>query len=720
MRNAVVLACGLISSMSAVAGICVDAVGEFPAGRFAATREDRLRLIGPVKEGELLIRPTFGSMSVYFGCSEENPDIRIEYHKVGGEWKEAPVPPYFQETREYRGSIEGLEENTDYEVRIGGNTARVRTWASEVPVAKTVVLDPAKVKFPLVITDRGTEEGWIRYTAPVGTKLVNAVKTDNMIEVRGATHVLLDDMTLVGGPAEHVVNVTTSDCVRIRNCDISKWGRAGRQMFDSEGKFRICEKMPDGSFGRAINYDGAIVIGRGTSCAVVERCYVHDPNGRSVSWYYCHPAGPEAVYMCCPDHSTVLRWNDFIGSDVHRWNDAVEGQGNSHENGGFNRDADIEGNFMIFANDDCIELDGGQRNVRSRGNRYEGGLCGVSLQGCMVSPVYLTDDLFVDIADINDTHGQTIKISGFDRFNHGPVAILRDLTGFGRTSPPNGVRLSRLRYPRNFIQENCRYDGRLDDRMRFDHPRRPLPFTLEFGHIGGVKVVRGKVSPDTVRIRAVHDGRGEAVPFEVKINEAMDWFSVTPDSGVIPVGGEVSFVLAFDASRMRNRRFYRGAFSVRTTNGLSRVCSVYAETDFLVAARPDPNASYVELGKMDALSNAVREIPFDVSRDGTYHLAIHCRTDSRGKSRAKLKFPTVLASVDDDAFKPYAQYAKPYPTWSLVVPGRGQGNRTRPFDLKAGRHMLRLRLEDGGLLFDAIAVTQDIGAFNPLVGSGED
>ena len=61
--------------------------------------------------------------------------------------------------------------------------------------------------------------------------------------------------------------------------------------------------------------------------------------------------------------NTVIRYNEFIGSDAHRFNDAVEGWGNFHPRGGFNQDAEIYGNFMIFCNDDNIELDVGQQNV---------------------------------------------------------------------------------------------------------------------------------------------------------------------------------------------------------------------------------------------------------------------------------------------------------------------------------------------------------------------
>jgi len=109
----------------------------------------------------------------------------------------------------------------------------------------------------------------------------------------------------------------------------------------------------------------------------------------------------------------VLRYNDFVGSDLHRWNDAVEGAGNFDLDGGFNRDADLYGDFHCFANDDAIELDGGQTNVRCFRNKFEGCLCGVSIQGCMSSPSYVFENLLVNMGDERGIGGQTIKTSSY-------------------------------------------------------------------------------------------------------------------------------------------------------------------------------------------------------------------------------------------------------------------------------------------------------------------
>lgn len=111
---------------------------------------------------------------------------------------------------------------------------------------------------------------------------------------------------------------------------------------------------------------------------MIERCYVHEPVGYTNPWNgvielgefkgrkytFTHPQGPNAVYVMQAGGGLVLRYNDFIGSQTHRYNDPVEGWENRSEIGGLAKDADVYGNVMAFGQDDAIELDGGQCNIR--------------------------------------------------------------------------------------------------------------------------------------------------------------------------------------------------------------------------------------------------------------------------------------------------------------------------------------------------------------------
>ena len=316
----------------------------------------RLQLIKPAAEGELVLSPTFVCCGLEFGASKAIDGLKVEYRRKGNRaaWSAIAGEDFVHlpRTRDYRVSLRDLNEDTDYEVRLVDGSGRVvktgqfRTWKSDVPVARTIELD-AKGPFPKVISDVGSPGGWIRYTTKPGTVLDFGEGAEDCIEVTGAKYVLFDDLTIKGSFGRHVFNVRDSSYVRFRNCNISRWGRVGKPRFDMKG--RLFDPAKEAK-GYGINFDGAIEIGKGAFGVVVERCFIHDPRGRANSWYYSHPAGPEAVTVMRPKGSTVIRWNDFVGSDEHRFNDAVESGGNFSEDGGFNRDADVYGNFTELTN----------------------------------------------------------------------------------------------------------------------------------------------------------------------------------------------------------------------------------------------------------------------------------------------------------------------------------------------------------------------------------
>jgi hypothetical protein len=102
--------------------------------------------------------------------------------------------------------------------------------------------------------------------------------------------------------------------------------------------------------------------------------------------------------MCA---NTTIRYNDFIGGDVHRWNDVIECQGNGNPVGGLYRNAEVYGNTLALANDDGIELEGGEINTRFFGNRIENTLCGVSSGCCTRDPSYIFNNLVWRSGDVN-------------------------------------------------------------------------------------------------------------------------------------------------------------------------------------------------------------------------------------------------------------------------------------------------------------------------------
>ena len=619
---------------------------------------NRLELAKPVRKGELLLRPTFHSCGFYFGTDKVNEPV-LQFRKAGGEWQKAFTPVHFHETEnttsglvmnEYRGSIVKLEENTTYEVRFcdGDNvlkSGKFTTWKSEVPIARTIYINADNFKAPYVISAKGKPDGWIRYMIR-GGKVLNNKSTKPAFEVKGAKYVLLDDMVIKNGVnSREVINIVNSQNVRVRNCEITGWGRVGVQRFDAKGQFyeeRNIKKILAGKKASSINFDGAISIRTGSSCVVVERCYIHDPYSHANCWFYSHPAGPEAIMLYKPDHSVVIRYNDFIGSDVHRFNDAVESAGNFHSNGGINRDADVYGNYMIYCNDDNIELDGGQQNVRCFWNHFEAALCGVSIQGCMVSPVYLFENIFAGMGSEFGKTNASIKTGG-GKHGINPHAFIFNNTFVGKgrgiglmstlksilknnifagshqtvtnvancpssefesnslTSLKGGAKegleeidtaipeLAKGKYfPKdaaeavaipNFLPEGGIRGAFQNEKIEL--PYRPIPVVLDRTRIENVKVRNGKASPAQVTITATVGGENFKSAYSIRKNNVFDWFTVTPSKGVLKSGDKITFTVKFLPEKMNKRHDYRGAFSVRLADGFSRVVAITADTDFV-------------------------------------------------------------------------------------------------------------------------------------------
>jgi hypothetical protein len=601
-----------------------------------------------------VVVPLFNACSFYLPAPKPIP-LTVTYRKKGTDWLPTLQPPYMAEDGMFRGSIVDLKENTIYEIRITAGNGEIlaqqefRTWRSDVPIAKTIVLDEATFPGRLKIRDEGASDGWIKYTARDGVVLTND-RTGPLLELYKAKYVILEGLTLRGGLKE-AVSITKCEQVRVVNCDIAGWGRIGTQRFDLDGKYYT-------ENGSAINWDSAILVSKSTG-TVVERCYIHDPVSHANPWYYSHPAGPQAVGIDKPT-STVIRYNDFIGSDLHRWNDAIEGSGNFHVDGGFNRDADIYGNLMCFANDDAIEIDGGQTNVRVFLNKFEGCLCGVSIQGCMSSPSYVFRNLLVNMGDENGVGGQTIKTSSFANGNSA-ISFIFNNTCYGDSSDlslPHNLRIvtrnnifagrsaisGRSRSP----QSNCDYNllstGEEGDEehgilaeprfvdtgaglfeltdtspaigrgmaipnfaateeaqvdmgaIPFDSglvlPVRPIPVFLDRYQLEFPTADSAAASPR--RVTANVSGEDFSSEYHIAQNEAFDWFRVSPQSGTLRSGEKVTFTVTPVPEKMQSRSGYRGAFLIRLGSGYSRPVMVYAEADVVPTIKPSREGVFVE------------------------------------------------------------------------------------------------------------------------------
>ena len=749
-----------VSLRAVVAGAVVGACMAAEAAPFvpewkkqAAIEKPRLEKIEAVGSGELRVEAMFASAGITYGAARTE-GLKFEYRKSpgvlsalfgGGEWTAAHEPYWFDEVSNYRGMVWDLEEDTSYELRVtaGGKTlakTTFRTWRSDVPIARTVEIDPATAKFPMTVSDRGTPDGWVRYVVKDGAVLrAQVAEGQTAITVTNAAYVTFDGMRIEAPGARNVFVLLQSTGVRIRNCDISRFGVMGRCHVDFAGRyFTGWDKRRRRPAGGNICY--GIYVGSGMRETVVERCFIHDPVGRSTAWRYSHPAGPMAMVMASPAHSTSIRFNDFVGSDAHRWDDAVGGHGNFNPDGGFNRTGEVYGNFMIFPNDDSIELDGGQQNVVCFKNRFEGGLVGVSIQGNVVSPSFVVDNLFSGMDDEFGEPGQTIKTSGFDIYGQGPYSLVMRNVLWGRGSglgisvrkcgDPNhpssdAGRVARIDVIDNVFcgKQSLRGQDAMPEcvvrgnRMKADlseadldraRPFRPLPFLLDT-----VRIDAGRDhSPRTVKVKG-----GDGVRFEIVKCEAFDWFEVEPKDGTLKDG--MALTVRFDEARMKDAPVYRGAFLVRTPDGLSRPVSLYATTGWAQPERCEkPGDVAVYAHPEDAVRDAegYSVYTFTAPKKARYYFMAFVQADD---------FSHVTAAVDgEDPARSIVQSAVNSPVWSIIAPGAPEWSikpgRVRFYDLEPGEHRLRIKGAGGDFRPKAFVMTDNPLSFEPKVFCGKE
>ena len=382
----------------------------------AFTKKMTAEEYAPDTGGELLLTSTFENISYYIDWEEEGASCEVTYRKAGdANWKKAYAPVYDGVGKQFRGSIVYLEEDTEYEVKavINGTEkiSKIRTWTSNPPVAQTIGLSEIySGEGPLLLDKiQGTADGWIKIVADDKCDTINAGKKyTQAVMIYDCKYLIFEGIKIRGGSRHGINLLHPSDNVRILNCDIAEWGLEG--VLDTDFGGYAYE-------GYFYNNVGGVYF-YGSTNSVIERCYIHDPDVKtnswsSATWRDVHPKGGTAIQMM-GHGGMVVRYNDLIGSDEHRFNDVMEGTNNGgRDSASIGRDADVYGNMMIYSEDDSIELDGGQMNVRFYRNRIEKSYCGISLAPNVMGPSYIFENQVTNMGNTyNNNTWSTVKTGG--------------------------------------------------------------------------------------------------------------------------------------------------------------------------------------------------------------------------------------------------------------------------------------------------------------------
>ncbi len=370
----------------------------------------------------IVLVPTYENIGCYMDYQTEGTQCTVYYREKGTEeWEEAYELYNDKTNKQFRGSITGLTEGKTYEVKAvlsegdsGEFVSETTMWSADVPIAKeyklSEIYDPEASEGGLQLQYlKGTPDGWIKIKGVEGDNTIAASKNiEEAVWISNCEYVILEDLVITGGYFHGVHATNNSHDIRIVNCDISNWGVPGIASVNHNGYDGMyCDYMGNSNNP---NLNSGVRISD-TQNITVEKCFIHDSSGRTNSWAFAHPAGPSAISLRSAGRS-VIRYNDFVGSEWHRWNDTIESYYNSHITGGPARDCDIYGNVMMNGADDGTEMDGGQMNARFYNNLVQAFLCGVSTIPIQVGPSYVFKNVFAFLGTENEGAGAAFKSGG--------------------------------------------------------------------------------------------------------------------------------------------------------------------------------------------------------------------------------------------------------------------------------------------------------------------
>lgn len=350
----------------------------------------------------------------------------------------------------FAGSLVYLEANTTYHIEVTitdiyGDIVEHSFQTTTKP--NTPPIDPNKIYYLSEIYTggqldlealniEGSADGYAKIIGdgPVieaGNEVLAAVNIGNN------SYVMLENLTVKGGQ-RYGIFAKKAHHIWIKGCTVSEYGREAVDIRNGVAYSSTTNNSP-------INYDSGIYLER-SGIAVIEECEVHSPNLGANSWAVGHPKGANALQVWAYHDSDayrgefIVRNNRFYGAPDHRFNDVIEGRKNFERRGGFVKNSAIYGNYLAYANDDLIEIDGGQQNVLVYDNEMEQGYAGISIAPNTLGPSYIFHNYIHNLGDETGKEWTAIKAGGLISKPAGRTFIFENVIDVER----NGIAASKV------------------------------------------------------------------------------------------------------------------------------------------------------------------------------------------------------------------------------------------------------------------------------------
>jgi len=380
--------------------------------------------------------PTFHCIGIYWSPQEgRSHDLcQVRYRSLGSTgWKEA-LPLWYDDRgvggypTGYRGSIVNLDPGTVYEIKLkllrNGTEKEIiaETWSENFPIAKTVYLPAGTTRQTFQITESGSPDGYVLYTASPGGTVIDVGHYRDYCLTVNASYVIIRGLNLRGA---NRYGIRLYDChdVVIEECDISDfssieddgWGNRGAAIFSLSTKLKRI---------------------------IVQRNKMHHPYSDTNSWSEYrdkygtyHPRGPKTIGYVNSAGNHVVRYNEIYSDDDHYFEDCISSGSNNFPN----RDSDIYGNYIANCWDDGIEAEDDNCNVRIWGNFIEWTFVKIAIAPTNVGPVYIWRNVS-GIARKNDIEPwNNVERGGFLKTNDGGGKTYVFHNTVLQPEPPAGV-----------------------------------------------------------------------------------------------------------------------------------------------------------------------------------------------------------------------------------------------------------------------------------------
>ena len=350
----------------------------------------------------------------------------------------------------FAGSIVYLEANTTYHIEVTITDIYgdiVEHFFQTTTKPNTPPIDPNKVYYLSEIYSGGQldlealniEGSANGYAKIIGDGPIIEAGSDALaaVNIGNNSYVMLENLTVKGGQ-RYGIFAQKAHHIWIKGCNVSEYGREAVDIRNGVAYSSTTNNSP-------INYDSGIYLER-SGIAVIEECEVHSPNLGANSWAVGHPKGANALQVWAYHDSDayrgefIVRNNRFYGAPTHRFNDVIEGRKNFERRGGFVKNSAIYGNYLAYANDDLIEIDGGQQNVLVYDNEMEQGYAGISIAPNTLGPSYIFNNYIHNLGDETGKEWTAIKAGGLISKPAGRTFVFENIIDVER----NGIAASRV------------------------------------------------------------------------------------------------------------------------------------------------------------------------------------------------------------------------------------------------------------------------------------